>query len=368
MSGRKIRVGINGFGRIGRLVLRSAYRVPEIEVVAINTRRIHEDYMCYQFKYDSTHGRYKGTVEFDDNTHHLIVDGKKIKVYMHPDPTKIPWNEEDVDIVIESSGAFLTNYTASAHFVGGAKKVVMTAPSKDDTPMYVVGVNHDTYTPDIKVLSNASCTTNCLAPMAKVLHDNFTITKGLMTTVHATTASQPTVDGTSSKDWRGGRGAVGMNVIPSSTGAARAVGKVIPSLNGVLTGLALRIPTPNVSVVDLTCNIEVAAKYSEICEAMRDASETTMKGILGYTEDAVVSTDFIGEPNSVVFDAKAGMSLDDNFCKVIGWYDNEYGYSCRVLDLVKHVAFAEEGHPFGVPTSSDTSGDNSFVLGGVDFQ
>jgi len=333
-----IRVGINGFGRIGRLVLRSAHRIPEIEIVAINTRRIHEDYMCYQFKYDSTHGRYGGRVEFDSDGHYLIVDDRKIKVYMTPDPSQIPWSETGVDIVVESTGAFLTNEKASAHFAGGAKKVVMCAPSKDKTPMYVMGVNHEDYTPDINILSNASCTTNCLAPMAKVLHENFGIEKGLMTTVHAATASQPTVDGTSSKDWRAGRGAVGMNVIPASTGAAKAVGKVIPSLNGKLTGMAMRIPTPNVSVVDLTCLLSKNVSYDDVCKAMKEASETNMKGILGYTEDAVVSTDFIGDEHSCIFDAKAGMALDDTFMKVVGWYDNEYGYSCRVLDLVKHIA------------------------------
>lgn len=312
--------------------------MPEIEIVAINTRRVHEDYMCYQMKYDSTHGRYDGTVEFDDRTHELVVDGKRIKVTMNPDPSTIPWDANGADIIVESTGAFLNDYKARAHMQGGAKKVIMSAPSKDATPMYVMGVNHMDLTPDIDILSAASCTTNCLAPVAKVINDRFGITKGLMTTVHAATASQPTVDGTSSKDWRGGRGAVGMNVIPSTTGAAKAVGKVIPELKGKLTGMALRIPTPNVSVVDLTVMLDNTATYAEVCAAMKESSENEMFGILGYTEDAVVSTDFIGDKFSGVFDATAGMALDGNFMKFVTWYDNEYGYSCRIIDLIKHVA------------------------------
>jgi glyceraldehyde 3-phosphate dehydrogenase len=333
-----IKVGINGFGRIGRLVTRIAARMPEVEIVAINTRRIHEDYMCYQMKYDSTHGRYDGTVEFDDRTHELIVDGHRIKVSMNPDPSTIDWKSTGAEIIVESTGAFLDDYKARAHMQGGAKKVIMSAPSKDKTPMFVMGVNHMDYTADIDVLSAASCTTNCLAPIAKVIHDKFGIEKGLMTTVHAATASQPTVDGTSSKDWRGGRGAVGMNVIPSSTGAAKAVGKVIPALKGKLTGMALRIPTPNVSVVDLTVLLQNQTTYEEVCAAVKLSCDEEMRGILAYTEDAVVSTDFIGDHYSGVFDAKAGMALDGNFMKFVTWYDNEYGYSCRILDLIKHVA------------------------------
>ncbi|CAM9240588.1 unnamed protein product [Ectocarpus fasciculatus] len=333
---KTIRVGINGFGRIGRLVLRASKMHPEIEVVAINTRRIHEDYMCYLFNYDSVHRQYDGTVSFEEGF--LVVDGKKIKVSMEPDPAKLAWKDWGVDVVVEATGAFLTEKSASTHIIdGGAKKVVMCAPPKDKSPMYVMGVNHMDYTADVDILSNASCTTNCLAPMAKVLHDNFGIEKGLMTTVHAATASQPTVDGISQKDWRGGRGAVGTNIIPSSTGAAKAVGKVIPSLAGKLTGMSMRIPTPNVSVVDLTCLLRNSASYKGVMDAMQEASNGPMKGILGYTVDPVVSTDFVSDPRSAIFDATAGMALDSNFMKVIGWYDNEYGYSCRVLDLVKHV-------------------------------
>eukprot|EP00286_Rhodomonas_abbreviata_P017991 CAMPEP_0181327932 /NCGR_PEP_ID=MMETSP1101-20121128/22397_1 /TAXON_ID=46948 /ORGANISM="Rhodomonas abbreviata, Strain Caron Lab Isolate" /LENGTH=310 /DNA_ID=CAMNT_0023436689 /DNA_START=23 /DNA_END=952 /DNA_ORIENTATION=- len=310
MSG-KIRVGINGFGRIGRLVLRASMMHPEIEVVAINTRRIHEDYMCYLFNYDSVHRQYPGKVSFEEGF--LVVDNDKIKVSMEPDPSKLNWKDMDVDVVVEATGAFLTQSNASVHITeGGAKKVVMCAPPKDkETPMYVMGVNHNDYTPDIHILSNASCTTNCLAPLAKVLEDKWGISKGLMTTVHAATATQPTVDGISQKDWRGGRGAVGSNIIPSSTGAAKAVGKVIPSLSGKLTGMAMRIPTPNVSVVDLTVLLENKAHYDDIRHAMKDASEGSMKGILGYTEDPVVSTDFIGDARSCIFDATAGMQLDD---------------------------------------------------------
>jgi len=330
-----IKVGINGFGRIGRLVLRAARTMPHIEIVAINDPFIPVDYMKYMFYYDTVHGRYPGTVTTDDGK--MIVDGKPITITNELDPTKITWGDSGADYVVESTGKFLDEAGAAKHFAGGAKKVVMSAPSKDHTPMYVVGVNHLEYNKDTKIVSNASCTTNCLAPMAKVLHDNFGIKEGLMTTVHAATATQPTVDGPSLKDWRGGRGAVGMNVIPSSTGAAKAVGKVIPSLNGKLTGMSFRVPTANVSVVDLTCLLDKGAKYADVCEAMRAASEGPMKGVLGYTEDMVVSSDFVSCPLSSIFDAKAGIPLTDNFIKVVSWYDNECGYSNRVLDLITHM-------------------------------
>jgi len=330
-----IKVGINGFGRIGRLVLRAAKLHPRIQVVAINDPFIPADYMKYMFQYDTVHGRYQGTLAAEDGF--LIVDGKKIKVSNEMDPTKIAWGEAGADYIVESTGKFLTEAGASKHFVGGAKKVVMSAPSADHTPMFVMGVNHKSYTKDVRIVSNASCTTNCLAPLAKVLHDTYGIKEGLMTTVHAATATQPTVDGPSHKDWRGGRGAVGMNVIPSSTGAAKAVGKVIPSLNGKLTGMAFRVPTANVSVVDLTCVLEKGAKYADICATIKAASQGEMKGILGYTEDAVVSSDFVSDPRSSIFDAKAGIALTDNFVKVVSWYDNEFGYSNRVLDLITHM-------------------------------
>jgi len=330
-----IKVGINGFGRIGRLVLRAAKLHPRIQVVAINDPFIPADYMKYMFQYDTVHGRYQGTLAAEDG--HLIVDGKKIKVTNELDPTKIMWGEAGADYIVESTGKFLTEAGASKHFVGGAKKVIMSAPSADHTPMFVMGVNHKSYTKDIRIVSNASCTTNCLAPLAKVLHDTYGIKEGLMTTVHAATATQPTVDGPSNKDWRGGRGAVGMNVIPSSTGAAKAVGKVIPSLNGKLTGMSFRVPTANVSVVDLTCTLEKGAKYADICATIKAASNGELKGILGYTEDAVVSSDFVSDPRSSIFDAKAGIALTDNFIKVVSWYDNEFGYSNRVLDLITHM-------------------------------
>jgi len=331
-----IKVGINGFGRIGRLVLRAKKNFPDVQVVAINDPFIPVDYMKYMFYYDSVHGKYDGTVVVDNGK--LIVDGVAIKVSNELDPTKINWGEAGAEYVVESTGKFLTEPGASKHFVGGAKKIVLSAPSGDHTPMFVVGVNHTSYTKDIKIVSNASCTTNCLAPLAKVLNDSFGIKEGLMTTVHAATATQPTVDGPSLKDWRGGRGAVGMNVIPSSTGAAKAVGKVIPSLNGKLTGMAFRVPTPNVSVVDLTAVLEKGAKYSEIKEAIKAASNGPLKGILGYTEDAVVSSDFVSDTRSSIFDANAGIALTDNFIKVVSWYDNEAGYSNRVLDLISHIA------------------------------
>lgn len=328
-----INVGINGFGRIGRLVLRAAATRDDINVVAINDL-LDLDYIAYMFKYDSTHGKFDGTVEVKDGK--LLVNGKQIRVTSERNPEDLAWDAVNVDVVIESTGLFLTKETAEKHITAGAKKVVLSAPSKDDTPMFVMGVNHEEYAGQT-IVSNASCTTNCLAPIAKVLNDEFGIKDGLMTTVHATTATQKTVDGPSSKDWRGGRGA-SQNIIPSSTGAAKAVGKVIPELNGKLTGMAFRVPTANVSVVDLTVNLETPASYEKICEAMKKASEGSLKGILGYTEDAVVSQDFIGDTLSSVFDATAGISLTDTFAKVVSWYDNEVGYSNRVLDLVAHIS------------------------------
>ncbi|GKX56157.1 glyceraldehyde-3-phosphate dehydrogenase [Leminorella grimontii] len=328
-----IKVGINGFGRIGRFVFRAAQERSDIEIVAINDL-LDADYMAYMLKYDSTHGRFKGTVEVKDG--HLVVNGKTIRVTAERDPANLKWNEVGVDVVAEATGLFLTDETARKHITAGAKKVVLTGPSKDSTPMFVMGVNDATYAGQ-DIVSNASCTTNCLAPVAKVLNDKFGIVEALMTTVHATTATQKTVDGPSHKDWRGGRGAA-QNIIPSSTGAAKAVGKVIPELNGKLTGMAFRVPTPDVSVVDLTARLEKPASYKEICEAMKAASEGALKGVLGYTEDDVVSTDFLGEKCTSVFDAKAGISLNDNFVKVVSWYDNEIGYSNKVLDLIAHIS------------------------------
>jgi glyceraldehyde 3-phosphate dehydrogenase len=328
-----IRVGINGFGRIGRFVFREAFARTDVEVVAINDL-IDVDYIAYMLKYDSTHGRFNGTVDVVDG--HLVVNGKNVRVTAERDPLNLKWNEVEVDVVVESTGLFLTDESARKHLTAGAKKVVLSAPSKDDTPMFVMGVNHTEYAGQ-DIVSNASCTTNCLAPIAKVLNDNWGIQDGLMTTVHATTATQKTVDSPSAKDWRGGRGA-GQNIIPSSTGAAKAVGKVIPALNGKLTGMAFRVPTPNVSVVDLTVNLEKPASYSEICAAMKAASEGKLKGILGYTEDAVVSNDFIGERCTSVFDATAGIALTDTFVKVVSWYDNEIGYSNKILDLASYVS------------------------------
>ncbi|GAA5848567.1 hypothetical protein JCM3766R1_005297 [Sporobolomyces carnicolor] len=320
--------------RIGRIVLRNAIEHGDAKVVAINDPFIDLDYMVYMFKYDSTHGRYKGTVEIKDGK--LVIDGHAIDVYNERDPASIPWGKSGADYVVESTGVFTTIDKASLHLKGGAKKVIISAPSAD-APMYVCGVNLDKYNPADTVISNASCTTNCLAPLAKVLHDNFTIVEALMTTVHATTATQKTVDGPSAKDWRGGRGAAA-NIIPSSTGAAKAVGKVIPELNGKLTGMAFRVPTADVSVVDLTARIEKPASYETIKAAMKKASEGELKGILDYTEDAVVSTDFIGHTASSIFDASAGISLNDNFVKLVSWYDNEFGYSRRVVDLLVFVA------------------------------
>ncbi|RIY34403.1 type I glyceraldehyde-3-phosphate dehydrogenase [Psittacicella hinzii] len=328
-----IKLGINGFGRIGRFVFRAAVERPEdFEVVGINDL-VDAEYMAYMLKYDSTHGRFKGTVEVKDGN--LVVNGKTIRVTAERDPANLKWDEIGVDIAIEGTGIFLTDETARKHIQAGAKKVVLTGPSKDATPMFVMGVNHKEYAGQ-DIVSNASCTTNCLAPLAKVLHENFGIVSGLMTTVHATTATQKTVDGPSMKDWRGGRGA-SQNIIPSSTGAAKAVGKVIPALNGKLTGMAFRVPTPNVSVVDLTVNLEKSTSYEEICKVVKAASEGELKGVLGYTEDEVVSTDFLGDKQTSIFDAKAGIALTDKFFKLVSWYDNEIGYSNKVLDLAKHV-------------------------------
>ena len=329
----RIKIGINGFGRIGRLVFRVAVANENVEVVGINDL-IDVDYMAYMLKYDSTHGRFNGTVEVKDGA--LVVNGNSIRVTSERNPADLKWDAVGAEYVVESTGLFLTKESAKGHIDAGAKKVVMSAPSKDDTPMFVMGVNNTEYKNDMVYVSNASCTTNCLAPIAKVLNDNYGIVDGLMTTIHATTATQKTVDAPSMKDWRGGRGA-GQNIIPSSTGAAKAVGKVIPSLNGKLTGMAFRVPTPNVSVVDLTVNLAKSATYEEICTAMKTASETTMKGVLGYTEDAVVSNDFIGEAQTSVFDAKAGIALTDTFVKVVSWYDNEMGYSTKVVELIEYM-------------------------------
>lgn len=328
-----IKVGINGFGRIGRFVFRAAQERDDIEIVGINDL-LDVDYMAYMLKFDSTHGRFKGDVKVEGGN--LIVNGKTVRVTAERDPANLKWDEIGTDVVAEATGLFLTDETARKHIAAGAKKVVMTGPSKDATPMFVMGVNQDKYEGQ-DIVSNASCTTNCLAPIAKVLNDSFGIKDGLMTTVHATTATQKTVDGPSHKDWRGGRGAA-QNIIPSSTGAAKAVGKVLPELNGKLTGMSMRVPTPDVSVVDLTVNLEKPAKYEEICAAMKAASEGELKGVLGYTEDAVVSTDFLGEICTSVFDAKAGIALTDTFVKVISWYDNEIGYSNKVLDLIAHIS------------------------------
>ena len=327
-----IKIGINGFGRIGRIVFRAAQHRDDIEVVGINDL-IDVEYMAYMLKYDSTHGRFDGTVEVKGGN--LVVNGKTIRVTAERDPANLNWGAIGVDVAVEATGLFLTDETARKHITAGAKKVVLTGPSKDSTPMFVRGVNFDAYKGQ-DIVSNASCTTNCLAPLAKVINDKFGIKDGLMTTVHATTATQKTVDGPSAKDWRGGRGAA-QNIIPSSTGAAKAVGKVIPALNGKLTGMAFRVPTPNVSVVDLTVNLEKPATYAEICAELKRASENEMKGVLGYTEDAVVSTDFNGCSLTSVFDAAAGIALTDTFVKLVSWYDNETGYSHKVLDLVAHV-------------------------------
>ncbi len=330
-----MKVGINGFGRIGRFVFRAAMARKDVEIVGINDL-CPVDYLAYMLKYDTMHGTYQGTIEADVEKNLLIVDGKAVRVTACKDPNELKWDEVGAEYVVESTGLFLTKEKAQAHINAGAKYVVMSAPSKDDTPMFVCGVNEKSYVKGTQFVSNASCTTNCLAPIAKVLNDNWGITEGLMTTVHSVTATQKTVDGVSMKDWRGGRAATG-NIIPSSTGAAKAVGKVIPSLNGKLTGMSMRVPTLDVSVVDLTVNLAKPAKYEEICAAMKKASEGELKGILGYTEDAVVSSDFLGDPRTSIFDAKAGIALTDTFVKVVSWYDNEIGYSNKVLDLIAHM-------------------------------
>ncbi len=330
-----IKVGINGFGRIGRLVFRAAVANPEIQVVGINDPFIDLDYMVYMVRYDTVHGQFKGDISIQDGK--LVVNDEVANVYACMNPAEIPWKECGAEYIVESTGVFTTIDKASAHFAGGAKKVVISAPSAD-APMFVMGVNQDKYNSDMKVVSNASCTTNCLAPLAKVIHDNFGIVEGLMTTVHSITATQKTVDGPSKKDWRGGRAAA-HNIIPSSTGAAKAVGKVIPSLNGKLTGMSLRVPTPDVSVVDLTCRLDKGASYDEIKAVMKAASESPeWAGIIGYTEDKVVSSDFYTDPRTSIFDAGAGISLNENFVKLVAWYDNEWGYSNKVLDLITHMA------------------------------
>lgn len=328
-----MKIGINGFGRIGRFVFRAAMERTDVEVVGINDL-CPVDYLAYMLKYDTMHGQFNGTIEADVEKSLLIVNGKSIRVTACKDPNELKWDEIEAEYVVESTGLFLSKDKAQAHINAGAKYVVMSAPSKDDTPMFVVGVNENTYVPGTQFVSNASCTTNCLAPVAKVLNDKFGIVDGLMTTVHSATATQKTVDGPSMKDWRGGRAASG-NIIPSSTGAAKAVGKVIPALNGKLTGMSMRVPTLDVSVVDLTVNLAKPASYAEICAAMKEASEGELKGILGYTEDAVVSSDFLGDKRTSIFDAKAGIALTDTFVKVVSWYDNEIGYSNKVLDLIK---------------------------------
>ncbi len=328
-----IQIGINGFGRIGRMVLRASLDHPEIKVVGINDL-CPADYLAYMLKYDTMHGKFRAEVGSTDSA--IIVNGQEIPVFAERNPADLPWGKIGAEYIVESTGLFLTKEKAQGHLAAGAKKVVMSAPSKDDTPMFVVGVNLDKYTSDMNFVSNASCTTNCLAPIAKVLNDSFGIKDGLMTTVHSVTATQKTVDGPSVKDWRGGRAATG-NIIPSSTGAAKAVGKVIPALSGKLTGMSMRVPTLDVSVVDLTVNLEKSATYEEICQAMKTASEGELKGILGYTEEAVVSSDFLGDPRTSIFDATAGIALTDTFVKVVSWYDNEIGYSNKILDLIEYM-------------------------------
>ena len=330
-----VKIGINGSGRIGNLAFQAALKKEEVEVVAINDPFISADYMAYMVKYDTAHGRFDGEVSNKDE-HTLVVNGKEIKVYNEMDPANIPWGKDGVDYVLECSGVFTTMEKAEAHLKGGAKKVIISAPSKD-APMFVMGVNNETYDPSMNIVSNASCTTNCLAPLAKVINDNFGIVEGLMTTVHSTTATQKTVDGASKKDWRGGR-AASANIIPSSTGAAKAVGKVIPELNGKLTGMSFRVPTIDVSVVDLTCNLAKPTTMEEICKVMKHASENEMKGIIEYTEDAVVSSDFLGDIHTSIFDATAGIQLTDTFVKLIAWYDNEWGYSNKLVDLAVYIA------------------------------
>lgn len=328
-----IKIGINGFGRIGRLVFRATLEREDVDVVAVNDPFIDIEYMKYMLTYDSIHGKLNADIKIEGNN--LIVNGKEIVVYNFKDPVEIPWGKVGAEYVVESSGVFTTTEAAMAHIKGGAKKVVISAPSKD-AKMFVMGVNQDEYTKDMQIVSNASCTTNCLAPLAKVINDKFGIIEGLMTTVHSTTATQKTVDGPSKKDWRGGRAASG-NIIPSSTGAAKAVGKVIPSLNGKLTGMSFRVPTLDVSVVDLTCRLEKGASYEEIVAAVKDACENELKGIMSWTDEALVSTDFIHDPHTSIFDVKAGIALNDNFVKLVSWYDNEWGYSNKVVDLIRHM-------------------------------
>ena len=330
----KTQIGINGFGRIGRLVFRAALQRDDVQVVALNDPFMTPDYMAYMLRYDTMHGQFQGEISYEEGA--LIVNGQKIAVFAEKEPKNIPWGKVGADYVVESTGVFLTKEKSQGHIDAGAKHVVMSAPSKDDTPMFVMGVNSDQYTSDMTFVSNASCTTNCLAPIAKVLHENFGIKEGLMTTVHSVTATQKTVDGPSMKDWRGGRAATG-NIIPSSTGAAKAVGKVIPELNGKLTGMSMRVPTLDVSVVDLTVNLAKPAKYDEICAAMKEASEGELSGVLGYTDEDVVSSDFISDPHTSIFDAKAGIALTDTFVKVVSWYDNEWGYSNKVVDLITYM-------------------------------
>ena len=331
-----IKMGINGFGRIGRLVFRAAITQPDkFDVLGINDPFMSPDYMAYMLKYDTVHGQFKGEITYDDNS--ITVNGKKVLFFAERDPKNIPWGKVGADYIVDATGIFHSKEMSQAHIDAGAKKVIFSGPSKDDTPMFVCGVNLDKYTKDMTFVSNASCTTNCLAPLAKVINDKFGIKDGLMTTVHSTTATQLTVDGASKKDWRGGRAASG-NMIPSSTGAAKAVGVVIPELNKKLTGMSIRVPTLDVSVVDLTVNLAAPAKYEEICAVIKEASETTMKGIMGYTEDAVVSSDFIGDARTSIFDAKAGIALTDTFVKLVSWYDNEWGYSNKCLDLMAHMA------------------------------
>ncbi len=329
-----VKIGINGFGRIGKLAFQAALEKGDVEVVAINDPFITADYMAYMVKYDTMHGRFNGEIKGEGNT--LTINGEEIKVYNEMDPHNIPWGELKVDYVLECSGVFTTMEKAQAHLDAGAKKVVISAPSKD-APMFVMGVNHETYDPSMNIVSNASCTTNCLAPLAKVINDKFGITEGLMTTVHSTTATQKTVDGASKKDWRGGRAAAG-NIIPSSTGAAKAVGKVIPSLNGKLTGMSFRVPTLDVSVVDLTCNLAKPTTYEEICKAMKEAAEGEMKGIIEYVDEDVVSSDFLNDIHTSIFDAKAGIQLTDTFVKLVAWYDNEWGYAHKLVDLACYMA------------------------------
>ncbi|KAI8517156.1 hypothetical protein Bbelb_057370 [Branchiostoma belcheri] len=333
-----VKVGINGFGRIGRLVLRSALEKGQ-EVVAINDPFIQLDYMVYMFKYDSTHGRFKGELAADADSSCLVVNGKKIKVFNEMNPANIPWKDAGAEYIVESTGVFTTIAKAKAHLDAGARKVIISAPSAD-APMFVMGVNEEKYEKSMDIVSNASCTTNCLAPLAKVINDNFGIEEGLMTTVHAFTATQKTVDGPSAKAWRDGRGA-GQNIIPASTGAAKAVGKVIPELNGKLTGMAFRVPVPDVSVVDLTCRLKKGASYDEIKSVVKAASDGPLKGYLGYTDEDVVSSDFMGDTHSSIFDAKAGIALTNNFVKLVSWYDNEFGYSCRVVDLIQYMTTKE---------------------------